>query len=459
MRSSKPLTLAQLEQVVEAASSMSFRHRILGHVVPYTGLTLSELCHLRRSWCVFPENDDPDDMMIHIPDSSQCRGTLKVKKSTRAYTEHTNPCFVCQPNGEWTPAGDSRQRSIAVLKDEAVYVLHHWFQQHDSLPFTLSSNFYSWLDELADEASLSRQFGFKALRNTYGVWFLSQDVNPETVAEQLGYAHKYKIELLYDALDRSPGWDVGQGERVTDAELIEALQRLTNQLGRTPTTGDIEQHFQYSFKPLYNHFGGLHAALEEAGIGAPDEHPHTIDREYLIDELHQLADKLGRPPMEKDMREQGQYSYRPYRREFDYWDAALEAAGLNSSEVDRYEENRINRESLLDELRQLANELGRPPMNQEMNERGDYSEQPYRDRFDSWDDALEAAGLNPDEIDRNREQKISRNELLEELRRLANELDRKPQIKDIRERGKFSYTPYRRVFGGISEARRVAEFE
>lgn len=60
-------------------------------------------------------------------------------------------------------------------------------------------------------------------------------------------------------------------------------------------------------------------------------------------------------------------------------------------------EEQISDEELLEELRAGAEVLGRPPSKNEMLEFGEYSATPYLDRFGSWFDALEAAGLEVSE--------------------------------------------------------------
>lgn len=48
---------------------------------------------------------------------------------------------------------------------------------------------------------------------------------------------------------------------------------------------------------------------------------------------------------------------------------------------------------LLDELERLADELGETPSAPEMNEMGEFCVMTYANRFGSWNEALEEAGL------------------------------------------------------------------
>lgn len=87
----------------------------------------------------------------------------------------------------------------------------------------------------------------------------------------------------------------------------------------------------------------------------------------------------------------------------------------------------ISDERLLDELTQLADELGHAPDPADMDRRGSYLYTLYERRFDSWDNALERAGVagveDDDGADADEEQIPSRERCLEVLRRLDDEND------------------------------------
>lgn len=108
----------------------------------------------------------------------------------------------------------------------------------------------------------------------------------------------------------------------------------------------------------------------------------------LLDHLRTFAADLGRSPTMAEMDERGEYAADTYRRRFGSWNDALRRADL---EVNRTRD--IPVEDLLDELRRLAAELGRPPLATDVRRRGEYSLGTYGSRFDSWVAALEAAGF------------------------------------------------------------------
>lgn len=114
---------------------------------------------------------------------------------------------------------------------------------------------------------------------------------------------------------------------------------------------------------------------------------------------------------------------------------------------------RYSDDELLDHLRELAERLDGSPTMTEMDELGEYAADTYRRRFGSWNAALRRVGLEP-----NRTRDIPVGELLADLRRLAEELDRPPLVTDVRDRGAYSPGTYGDRFGSWSEALQAAGF-
>ena len=114
----------------------------------------------------------------------------------------------------------------------------------------------------------------------------------------------------------------------------------------------------------------------------------------------------------------------------------------------------IPKEKLIEALCELAEEVDGTPTRTEMNESGKYSSQPYYTQFGSWNGALEAAGLGT-----NHRNTVSEEELCEELRRVAEEVEQVPRMADMDEHGKFSASAYHRRFGSWPAARKAAGLE
>lgn len=177
--------------------------------------------------------------------------------------------------------------------------------------------------------------------------------------------------------------------RIDRDELIDALQTLAANLGHAPTRREMAENGRYSPTPYYRVFGSWNSALEAADI--PIKHRQKISDEQLLSELQDVADQLGHVPREKDMNREGKFSATTYRRRFGSFLDARAKAGLTDVKVQR--DQQIPEEDLILALHMLTRELGRPPSQSEMNERGVFSSTSYHRHFGSWNAALEAADL------------------------------------------------------------------
>jgi hypothetical protein len=117
---------------------------------------------------------------------------------------------------------------------------------------------------------------------------------------------------------------------------------------------------------------------------------------------------------------------------------------------------RYTDEQLLAELRASAERLGRSPTMREFAADPDASVHPQTviEHFGTWNAAKRAAGLQPRRF-------ISRDELLDQLRALGEELGRTPTARDITERrGRMaSKSLVWHTFGSLTAALREAGFD
>ena len=231
-------------------------------------------------------------------------------------------------------------------------------------------------------------------------------------------------------------------------DLLDALSDLADALGVTPTRSQMDESGRYSHRPYYTEFGSWNDALRAAGF--EPNHETTVTDEALLEELRRLANKMDGTPRLEDMADHGAFDPSTYYRDFGSWPDAKAAAGLDPATTTN---RRIPDDELVGDLRRLKAELGRTPRQIDVKEYGEYSPRPYYRRWDSWDDVLDAAGL---EIDRN--PGVSRDDLLAELQRLGEELNRTPLVVDLSTHSSYSFWPYRRVFNSWNNALRAAGF-
>jgi hypothetical protein len=138
---------------------------------------------------------------------------------------------------------------------------------------------------------------------------------------------------------------------------------------------------------------------------------------------------------------------RPGGRRIDERELAAFRAGLR---------RRYTNEEILEELRAAAARLGRSPTMREFAADPEARVHPQTviEHFGTWNAAKRAAGLLPRRF-------LTREDLLEQLRRLGEELGRTPTARDLAERRPAlpSASLYAHTFGSLAEALRAAGFE
>ena len=242
------------------------------------------------------------------------------------------------------------------------------------------------------------------------------------------------------------GTNEPNGRPVTPKDdLLADLKSVAETVGEAPSERCYRDHGEYSVKTYCKRFGGWNSALRAADLESNVE--LNLSEEKLITALQEFAEELDRPPTTDEMDQNGPYTTGPYKRAFGHWNQALRQAGL---EV--YYPRNVSEEDLLSELQRLAQELGHIPRRDEMRDQGKWGGAIYQDRFGSWNEALAAAGFEP-----NSRWRIPREELIAELRALTNELGHPPTTTEMNEHGNFTIDPYHREFGGWRTALQAAD--
>jgi|APHM01.1.fsa_nt_gi HNH endonuclease. len=115
-----------------------------------------------------------------------------------------------------------------------------------------------------------------------------------------------------------------------------------------------------------------------------------VSESRLIEDLQEFADELGETPTYEQMNKRGPWSAATYEVYFSKWNNALNQAGLDTNQL-----GEISRQQLIDELQEFSNEIERVPSSYDMLYNGPRSDTTYETEFQSWNDALRAAGFEP----------------------------------------------------------------
>lgn len=301
----------------------------------------------------------------------------------------------------------------------------------------------------------------------------------KTLADRLGKIPSYSdIKMAYDAgrcgaataylaefgslheAQRACGFTPRKVKREwRREELLEGYKRLAARVGRAPTYNDIEkaskEGITASSGVFRRVFGSIQRVREAAGV----EDPSLMrpNREQLIEELKRLAGKIGKTPGREELTDASRRGEcapeSTYVAEFGSIRAAHEAAGLRPTR-----RARPSREQMIEDLKALGRRIGRTPKSGDIFEasrEGNFAlPGVYRNVFGSLSEGLKAAGFLPNRQRRSREQ------MIDELRALADELGRLPTQRDIAAActsGQCaSIQVYVKTFGSILEARRAA---
>jgi len=114
-------------------------------------------------------------------------------------------------------------------------------------------------------------------------------------------------------------------KQVTRAELIKDYQRVSEVLDSRPTLSEYNEHGNYSSTPSYKQFDSFEELKEVAGFEVGEE---RLSDEELLDDLRQVADKIGSSPPVMVYDEHGQHNSKTLKGRFGSWNKVLQAAGL-----------------------------------------------------------------------------------------------------------------------------------
>ena len=166
----------------------------------------------------------------------------------------------------------------------------------------------------------------------------------------------------------------------------------------------------------------------------------------LCADIRRVASTLGHAPSLTEYREHGDHSVTTYYNRFGSWNGALEAAGFTAHD----QQGAIETDDLIAALHELAASAESPPTATEMNDHGPYWASTYRRHFGSWANALAAADFDVDPSRRRGSPTDA--ELLAELRRLADERDTPPTVREMDADGQYGARTYTRRFGSWGAA-------
>ena len=197
--------------------------------------------------------------------------------------------------------------------------------------------------------------------------------------------------------------------KYTDEDLIEELKRVRDEYcnGEKPNFSDMEDYGDISTVTFQRRFGSWSNALEQID--------YNTKREKLIEEMKRLSEEMldGKRPKQKHMIKYGKYSKSQYYTVFGSWKESVKAAGFEARSSKIYEEE------LVEEIQRVSDEYfnSEPPKFYEWvnNDDTKFSATAYVNRFGDWTTTLKETGFSP------HQREYSDEELIEILQNISSE--------------------------------------
>jgi len=286
----------------------------------------------------------------------------------------------------------------------------------------------------------------------------------------------------------------GDYVKVSDEELLNDLKRLAGVLGRPPSTTEVDELGEYCNGTYRDRFGSIADAREKAGLArnyeftsekvskekvyrecvqcgkgewvlpsrANQKHcsmecRSKTQRKYTADEVRKklktLANCLGRSPTTAEFREAYDISHGVFEdyEGLDSYSEELRNLGLQPNCAQD-----LDKDDLLNDLKRIGSEIEGVPCAEDVRRHGKCnSVGPYVRVFGSFTQALEHAGFD---IPGAQRREISEQELVEDYRKVADELGEVPSYTDIENHSSYSPTTYENTFGTFLLAKKAAGY-
>jgi hypothetical protein len=232
-------------------------------------------------------------------------------------------------------------------------------------------------------------------------------------------------EIIPDVREHFDTWAKAleaAGVLPTADEIIEAIKREQTKLGQTPTSKDFLNRTKFRQVDYLHHFESWNDALSAAGLGG--------NKEQLHSEIRRVVDELEKTPTLAEFEEFAPSAHVQYQKSDRLWMETLDDAGVLPSS-----------DEIIQEINCVAEEMDQLPSPGEFTDRTNIRSAVYRHHFGNWITALDAAGVLP-----------TKNELVDHIRSLNDEVESITEQSNILEKSKYSKSIYDYRFDSWKEA-------
>lgn len=179
--------------------------------------------------------------------------------------------------------------------------------------------------------------------------------------------------------------------------------------------------------------------------------------EEIIEDIQRVGEKVGESPSANEYRDHGNHSLRTLDVRFGSFNEAKSAAGFATQPAGHSDDK------IIKDIQRVVNKIGKPPSANEYAEHGEHGVKTLENHFGTFNEAIIAAGFEPNPPDRSdytlNEPIHSDDELVHDIQRVARKVGKRPTVDDYIEHGNYSHSTLSRRFGSYNDAICEAGFQ
>ncbi len=243
------------------------------------------------------------------------------------------------------------------------------------------------------------KFDSTTARSRFGTWNNALELAGLEITRRYGSSNseflddlkKVALSLNKDTLKRSEYKKNGKFNDTTIASRFEgwdnALESagLQKQKNQSRTADNLLKPINKTKSDDELHTGSKNKTLEFAGLEKVKFKKPNITNEELLTDLKRVAKELGKDSLtSEEYNESGKYYDETIKRRFGNWGKAIELAGLK-----KFKKHTVTEEELFENIAETWRKLERQPgANDLVKPYSKYSITPYKNTFDTWNNAL-----------------------------------------------------------------------
>lgn len=209
------------------------------------------------------------------------------------------------------------------------------------------------------------------------------EYSSRTVANKFDGSYKRALAKTFNIAEK-------RQPEIRKEEFCDDIRRVADYVGGEPSRDEYKEHGEYSLSGITYRFGTWNGAKQEAGVyEGLDEGP---TKEELLSDMQRVDQEIDEPLSQVRYNEHGKWTVRPVKRRFQSWESACQKAKVSRPNKGP---RPADDKGLIEDIQNVADELGHVPSRTEYNENGQFSRQIAINRFGSWPEAVEKAGYEP----------------------------------------------------------------